>query len=110
MIQIYGASDDLIEIEGCEGEDEFGSYSRHSIFEFTTPAKEGFCLYGEYAPEGMPDGVWVFGFAPLREDVPIPDWPMRMRLSERGYSPLFLIEAPDDVVCRRVHPPGGDDD
>ena len=26
MIRVYGASDDLVEVQGCEGADEFGHY------------------------------------------------------------------------------------
>lgn len=58
----------------------------------------GIIVVGQYAP-GHADG-WLIGVSnrdPSHDDVPIPAWPIRIERSERGYSPMLLIEAPDDV-------------
>lgn len=38
--------------------------------------------------------------ARLADDVPIPEWPIRIERSEAGYSPRLVIEAPDDVTVK----------
>ena len=40
----------------------------------------------------------MFAVAPVAEDSLIPDWPVRVKLHERGYSTQLEIDVPDDVV------------
>ena len=39
----------------------------------------------------------MIGVAQLGEGQPIPDWPMKYRTAENGYSPELIIEAPEDA-------------
>ena len=41
------------------------------------------------------------GIQPMEEDEAIPKWPMHFEMSDRGYSPRLVIEAPEGVklVC-----------
>ena len=43
-----------------------------------------------------PCGGWSIGVSPIGEQH-IPAWPMRFALSDRPYSPMLIVEAPDDV-------------
>ncbi len=40
----------------------------------------------------------MIGVAQLGENQPIPDWPMKFRTAENGYSPALVIETPEDVT------------
>lgn len=40
----------------------------------------------------------MIGVAQLGEDQPIPDWPIRYLTAGNGYSPVLVIEAPEDVT------------
>lgn len=66
--------------------------------------------------EGVPGGVLVTGqyalrdlasweisiasYDPQGDDIPLPDWPITFQRSDRGYSPLLIIGAPDNAVLR----------
>lgn len=39
----------------------------------------------------------MIGVAQLGEGQPIPDWPMKYRTAENGYSPELIIEVPEDA-------------
>lgn len=60
----------------------------------------------QYAPG--PCAGWVIGVAPAdfwREQHPVPVWPITIQRSDRDYSPVLMIEAPDDVIVHLI----GDD-
>jgi hypothetical protein len=52
---------------------------------------------GQYCPGDT--GGWLIGVSPARgaDEQHIPLWPIRIERGEREYSPLLVIEAPDDV-------------
>lgn len=93
----YGASDDLLEMEG-DIQDEFEAYNGTTV---KLTATDGEMLvtahYGGHAP------VWSIGVAPADEDRPIPAWPMQYRLAENGYSTALIIQCPDDVTVEKIH-------
>ena len=102
IVAFYGASDDLIEIEGVKGADEFA---------VTTAANDK--IAGEFILTGgdgqiriiaIYDGVWSFAIAPVDEDVPIPYWPVAHHLHDNGYSVELTIDvaAPATVVRKYV--------
>lgn len=101
-ITIYGASDDLVEIEiqGEEGRGRFeaDAYDRGKTMILTIPDGTGMRVYAEYSPTDLGGGVWMIGIAQLGEDQPIPDWPIRYLTAENGYSPTLVIETPKDVT------------
>lgn len=101
-ITIYGSSDDLVEVE-IQGEDgqkgfEAGAYDRGRTIFLTMPDGTGMRVYAEYSPTDLGGGVWMIGVAQLGEDQPIPDWPMKFRTAENGYSPALVIETPESVT------------
>ena len=99
MIRIYGASDDLVEIDAGLKSDEVGAYERPVTVTVTDAAGHGARFIVEYAPEHASSGkgVWRIGVEPLEEDVPMP-WPITMKLGGRGYSAVAEIDAIPEAV------------
>lgn len=107
MITIYGASDDLVEVEGCEGADEFyvhGGVSGDTV-----------CWHGDLvAPGGTEQmrvsafygetGTWHFALGQTDESVPFPEWGNGISQHESGYSALVTIDAPDGTRLTNVWP------
>jgi hypothetical protein len=106
MITIYGASDDLVEVGGCEGADEFNVRDRWQG-DLAAPG-EGeqirvWCWYGD-------DGCWQVGAGQVSEDVQLPAWPVTitqapaMNPANPGYSALLSIDAPEGTRLVNVKP------
>lgn len=93
----YGASDDLLELEGDISE-EYGAYGGCAV---KLAAADGELLvtahYGGYAP------TWSIGVSPVDEVKPIPGWPMNYSTAENGYSAALVIQCPDDVTVQEMH-------
>lgn len=96
-VSIYGASDDLIEVSGIPGADEFASYKTpidfaiwHSTGEMRITA-----IYGT-------NGCWSFALGQTGEEESFPDWPVRITQHERGYSTLVEIDVPDGSIWRKL--------
>ena len=93
MITIYGASDDLVEVDGCEGAGEFGT--DHLVANLIGPgATEQLhvtCWYDD-------NGTWQVSVGQVSEDVPLAPWPLRIRQGVEGtesdYSAVLEIDAP----------------
>ena len=101
-IYISGYSDDIVDIESDNPElvDEFGAYEKPGWIKIFRADNEGLMVFAQYAPEGTPDGTWVIGVTLLCEDNPLPNWPIAYKTGENGYSPVLVIDAPDDVVLQ----------
>lgn len=108
MITIYGASDDLVEVEGCEGADEFyaGSGDRWQadlIAPGGTVAMRVHCWLDI-------DGCWQVGVGQVTEDAQLPAWPLSitqataMNPDSPGYSALLTIDAPEGTRLENVSP------
>ncbi|MDD3029851.1 MAG: hypothetical protein PHS57_06200 [Alphaproteobacteria bacterium] len=100
-IYFYGSSDDCIEVEcgeTCDVSDEYNAYDCPGWLEVKTPSGDGLMVFAHYAPNGFPDGTWVLGVTLLAEDHPLPDWPISYATAENGYSPVLIIDAPEDVI------------
>lgn len=101
MLKIYGASDDLVEIEG-HVEDEIDCYNTSVVvtvgWKEAAPGRDAQGLHVKmtFAPKWTETGVWTAELSPLDEDVEIP-WPVYVKLGGRGYSAEVLIDCPDDV-------------
>jgi len=105
MITIYGASDDLVEVAGCEGADEFSS-DRWSADLIAPDGSEMtvHCWYGL-------GGCWQAGAGQVDEDHQLPAWPVTitqapaMNPDNPGYSALLTIDAPEGTrlanICTR---------
>jgi hypothetical protein len=123
-MKIYGASDDLVEFEGCslerdedkdgpyiglvmEADDEIDCYDKKLSIEIgQVEAKEGQNAHGVrvvmvYASKDHDAGVWEARISPLDEDVGCP-WPVRVAFGppSRGYSAVVEIDAPVGTPIR----------
>jgi hypothetical protein len=107
MITIYGASDDLVEVDGCEGADEFNVYGEdgkvHWHGDFTGPgATEQLRVHAIY------DGCWHFSVGQVDEDVKLPPWPLVIRQGTKSeecdYSAVLLIDAPEQTRLTNIWP------
>lgn len=92
-IEITGGSDDLIEVSGCEGEDEY-----------CNPESVLVKLSGNLvAPDGAgvrinalyDNGCWSFSVGLIDEDTPWPGWDMEITEGDRPYNTLLTIDAPE---------------
>jgi hypothetical protein len=100
-----GHSDDLFCMEGeRRGEpDEMGCFGGAAAARIATAEGVGLIVVGTYSMARLPrTGGWIIGLSQLDEDVPLPDWPMRWRTAENGYSPRLEIDVPDAAVVERV--------
>lgn len=100
-LRIYGASDDLVEIEGHFAE-EVDCYDRSVLITVGWPEanagrdSQGVYVLMRYAPKWVKTGVWTAEISPLDEDVEIP-WPVTVSLGGRGYTAEVVIDCPDNV-------------
>lgn len=89
--KFYGASDDLIEVEGIKGENEFTASA-------DGPLAASFNLGGKMRVHAFYDGCWSFAVGQVDEDIPLPAWPVRItQHPETKYTVLLEIDVPDDV-------------
>lgn len=95
----YGASDDLIEVEGVKGGDEFSASAGDGLVQ----AK--FNLGGKMRVYAIYDGCWMFAVGQVDEEIALPDWPVRttqkLKGKKCGYTTLMEIDVPDDVKIFR---------
>jgi hypothetical protein len=113
MITIYGASDDLVEVDGCDGADEF--------YVASVPTGQ-VCWHGNLVAAGateqvhvqaLYDGCWHFSVGQVDEEVKLPRWPLRFEQGDEdwghlkagpGYSVVLLIDAPAGTRLANVWP------
>jgi hypothetical protein len=108
-ITFYGASDDLVEVAGCAGADEF--------YVASTPSG-AVCWHGDLvaplATEQMrvsafigEDGCWHLALGQPLESVPFPAWPASFRQGtqhEAEYSVVLTVSAPEGTRLVNVWP------
>lgn len=108
MITIYGASDDLVEVGGCEGADEFGAgvdgrWQADLVAPGGTEQMRVHCWYDD-------GGCWQVGVGQVLEEVQLPAWPVSitqapaMNTGNPGYSALLTIDAPEGTRLENVSP------
>jgi hypothetical protein len=96
MLRIYGASDDLVEIEG-DHNDEFEEGDVIIIGQ--REASAGVSAYGvqvrmTYGLAKWNTGAtWAADIAPMDDGAEMP-WPVTVGLAERGYSALVEVACP----------------
>lgn len=109
MITIYGSSDDLVEVDGCD---------EGPVGEFCCDRWQGDLA----APGGAEqmrvhcwlddDGCWQVGVGQVDEDYSLPGWPITitqapaMNPQNAGYSALLTIDAPKGTRLTNVKPDG----
>jgi hypothetical protein len=84
MIRIYGASDDLVEIEG-DRSDEIGCYDRKVRVSVGTP-EAGVLVTMRYGSTGMGFATWTAEIGQMAEGVEIP-WPVSITNAEKSGRP-----------------------
>lgn len=108
MITIYGASDDLVEVDGCEGADEFNvddedRWQADLIAPGDTGQMRVHCWFDK-------EGCWQVGVGQTIEDCQLPPWPISitqapvMNPDNEGYSALLTIDAPAGTRLENVRP------
>ncbi len=123
MITFHGASDDLVEVEGCEGADEFNVYPKDS---------NSVAWHGDLAAPGegeslrvhlVYDGCWHVGVGQVDEEIPLPPWPLTIRqgrgltpearagkeMPESRYSAVLLVDAPAGTRLVNIWPADSDE-
>lgn len=104
MIRIYGASDDLVEVEGPSGHNEFGAFDKE-IALLIGDGSGGLVVRFYYAPLRQPkndvgDGAtWQARIDVVDEDTPIP-WPVSIKSD--GYTVVVEVDAPASTKWRRL--------
>jgi hypothetical protein len=109
-ITIYGASDDLIEVAGCDGAGEFDCFGsqQHALnWHATLTAPDGSAMqvmawYG-------PGGCWLLGIGQADENKEFPPWPVAITQGVDGdatsaYSVVLTVEAPEGTKLGDVWP------
>jgi hypothetical protein len=106
IITFEGGSDDLVEIDGAPGGDEFNVYPKGELGYAGTWRVEA---SGDVLlVHAFFDGTWWFAagatFDELGDGGEIPEWPVSITRSARGchYSERLAVEAPDDAVVEKI--------
>lgn len=93
---ISGASDDLVEIEGIEGADEFSASSHDSwVGILEAPNGDTALVYVDYRR----GGTWTVALGQFEEDYKLPAWPQSF-VADGGYTVIATIEVPDGTTIR----------
>lgn len=99
-ITVYGSSDDLVEIGGVEGADEFSLGIDDSwVGVIEAPNGDTALLYVDLRQ----NGCWTSALGLYEEDYSLPNWPMTISVdSARGnaYSTYTTIEVPDGTTIK----------
>lgn len=97
-VTIYGASDDLIEIDGIDGADEFNDTSGHWRGILEAPNGETALVYVDLRP----GSVWTVALGQFEEDYELPKWKQRYETDFDlcTYSVKATIEVPDGTTIR----------
>lgn len=102
MLKIYGASDDLVEIEG-HAREEIDCYDRKVVItigwanEESPQSARGVYVIMRYSPRYLRNGCWTAEISPIDEDADIP-WPITVELEpNRRYSSLVTIDCPKNI-------------
>ena len=94
MLNIYGASDDLVEVEGpmpaCNEHGEPCTIVVGNI------EKTRLVVHVSYGNNGWQMTTHLDG-KEFEDDAAVLPWPITLGVSDRGYSPELRIDCPDDT-------------
>ena len=105
-ITIYGASDDLIEIEGSTlpEPDEFSPAPKNpGVVKIEDPDGGRLLVFVQYAANNL-SPCWMIGLSQVDDEDLLPHWPIRWSITERGYSMKLEIDLPDGSVITKELP------
>lgn len=101
-VQIYGASDDLVEIEGdVEGADEYNAYDEGFQGVIEAPDGGTAILYVEYRD----NGCWTATLGRYEEGYAIPsEWGVELSTNSElcAYSTVLTLTLPAGSTIRRI--------
>ena len=107
-VKIHGSSDDLVDVTGCVGADEFDCYQSGPLTpgplmwrgDLMAPDGSGMRVYGIY------DGCWHFSVGKVSEDVPLSTWPIRFPTDDlpNYYTTVLAIDAPEGTMITNIWP------
>jgi len=99
-LTVYGSSDDLIEIGGVEGADEFNEVNGHWSGVIEAPNGDTAILYVDCRS----NGCWTAALGLYEEDYLLPDWPVTVTAGEMNtYSTFTTITVPDGTKITEIH-------
>lgn len=99
-ITISGASDDLVEVSGVPGEDEFSAVSGNWRGIIVAPDGATAIVYVDLRH----NACWTVALGQYEEDYSLPDWPVSIAVDEElcRYSTRALIEVPDGTTIEEL--------
>lgn len=99
-LTVYGASDDLVELDGIDGADEFSIGNKDSwTGVLVAPNGETALLYVDYRR----NGCWTTALGLYEEDYSLPDWPVTITVDAKNgssYSTYMTVEVPDGTTVK----------
>lgn len=102
VVRIYGASDDVVVVEGLPGTDEFDAYSEGLIAWYgvlAAPDGGGLCVLAIYRD------CWAFAVSHADGYGPLPAWPIQIsQHPDAPHSTLLEITAPAGTRLINVSP------
>jgi len=98
-LTVFGSSDDLIEVDGVEGADEFNDTSGHWRGIIEAPDGATAIVYVDLRR----NGTWTVALGQYEEDYPLPNWPVSITVDEDlcAYSTKATIEVPEGTTIRK---------
>ena len=99
VVEVYGASDDLVEIEGIEGADEFNTDGNWTGV-LIAPDGATALLYVDYRR----NGCWTVTLGRWEEDYALPDWEVKIASDDSlcSYSTVAYITVPDGTTVSEL--------
>ena len=99
-LTIFGSSDDLIEVGGIEGADEFSKPNGSWIGVIEAPDGDTALVFVDYRP----NGTWTVALAQYEEDYKLPAWPQSFEVDEElcRYSVKATIIVPEGTTIREI--------
>ena len=95
-LKFEGHSDDTFGEYGITHKDVDNCASGKPIQCLINSREGRLLVVGQYAESHL-SGCWIIGVSMADEDEPIPEWPIRVKSAENGYSPQLEIVVPDDA-------------
>lgn len=101
ILNAYGHSDDLVELTGIPGADEYPISKNKWVGVIEAPNGDTALLYVDYRS----NGCWTVTLGLYEEDYSLPDWPVTVTVDPdkaNRYSTYFTVEVPDGTTITPV--------
>lgn len=103
-ITVYGASDDLVTVDGCPGGDEFNVDNGHFEGDLIAPGGDTVHVTVRFTDEAE-DGAWKVTLG-AAENVPYGNWPTDYQTRyQHAEDDLVIIDAPPGTRLDNVEIP-----